>query len=259
MRKHIKTLLFGLFAIGSGTLIGCDSETSPEPKNIYEEAVYSSMRFDGDDEQDKGRKPAEVLEFSTVASGMVVADLSAGTGYYTELLSYIVGKDGKVYLHNKPDYFAREEKKAAIDERLYKQRLANVSLVSSPFDALSLPSKVDGMFISKIFHDFYLSKDGSRNEKVVDAFFREISQYLKKDGFILLIDHSAAKGSNTSTTPKMHRIDEDFVKQVFESHGFELVSSSDVLRNGSDSRNKNIWDGSISKKTDRFVYLFRKK
>jgi len=248
-----------VFVMFSGIITGCDSQNERLPSNVYEEAVYSDSRFNNDEKSDKFRAPASILEFSGVKEGMVVADLSAGTGYYTELLSHVVGSTGKVYLHNKPKYFAREKKKAVIDKRLDNQRLQNVSLVSSELDNLSLPSSVDLVFVSKIFHDLYLAKNGEIPNPKAEAFINQISQYLKPNGQVLLIEHSAIIGSNASETHKLHRIDEIFVKQVFEQNGFELVSSSEVLRNPSDNRVLSIWDGSINKKTDRFVYLFRKK
>ena len=75
--------------------------------NIYadghsaiEQAVANSARPEADTLRDSNRKPAEVLEFFGIEPGMNVLDIFAGGGYYTEILSYLVGDDGKVTLYN---------------------------------------------------------------------------------------------------------------------------------------------------------------
>lgn len=259
INKFTNRILIAL-SIFSGFLVSsCDSKIEVKPKNIYEEAVYSSSRPETDKEQDKKRKPAEVLEFARIKPGMVVADLSAGTGYYSELFSYMVGSKGKVYLQNKPEYLSREKKKLAIENRLKANRLPNVELISSSFGDLALPSKVDLIFLSKIFHDLYVPEESEQRNQAITLFIDEISQYLKVDGLLVIIDHSAPIGSKASSTSKTHRIDEIHVKNTFESKGYELLDTSDILRNKNDARNLSIWDNSIFKNTDQFVYIFRKK
>ncbi len=62
--------------------------------------LSSGDRADADKVRDAGRKPAEVVTFLGVASGMTVIDLIAASGYYTEVLSVAVGEKGKVYAQN---------------------------------------------------------------------------------------------------------------------------------------------------------------
>src|SRR5438093_12038995 len=49
---------------------------------------------------DAGRKPKEVLKFFGVKPGDKVADILAGGGYYTVILSQLVGEKGVVYAVN---------------------------------------------------------------------------------------------------------------------------------------------------------------
>ena len=96
------------------TLVGCGKTTAPAQSagnsaaapgvptvSIYERAVASPGRTDADRERDAGRKPGQVLEFFGIAPGMTVLDTFSGGGYYTEMLSHIVGADGKVVAHTK--------------------------------------------------------------------------------------------------------------------------------------------------------------
>src|ERR1700683_2039739 len=69
------------------------------PKNI-KDAVASPDRTADDKKLDAGRKPDQMLGFFGIAPGMQVADIFAGGGYTTELLSRAVGPTGKVYSQN---------------------------------------------------------------------------------------------------------------------------------------------------------------
>ena len=66
------------------------------PKNIRD-AVNAPDRPADDKALDAGRQPEQVLAFFGIKPGMKVADLFAGGGYTTELLSRAVGPTGTVY------------------------------------------------------------------------------------------------------------------------------------------------------------------
>src|ERR1700722_486625 len=59
-------------------------------------AVSDPSRPEADRSRDAGRKAAEVLTFAGVAPGMKVAEWIPSGGYYTRLLSGVVGPTGKV-------------------------------------------------------------------------------------------------------------------------------------------------------------------
>lgn len=81
-------------------------ETAPIPADQIpanvKGAVSSSERPADDKSLDAGRKPDQMLAFFAIKPGMQVADLFAGAGYTTELLSLEVGPTGKVYSQNGP-------------------------------------------------------------------------------------------------------------------------------------------------------------
>ena len=70
----------------------------------YSEAVAHTGRPAGDLQRDLIDHPAEVLRLSGIRPRMTVADFLAGDGYYSELLSYLVGPKGRVYLLNNEAY-----------------------------------------------------------------------------------------------------------------------------------------------------------
>ena len=52
---------------------------------------------------------------------------------------------------------------------------------------------------------------------------------------------------------------EQYAQRDFEKHGFELVSTSDVLRRPDDPRELIAYKGEMVGKTDRFVMVFRRQ
>jgi predicted methyltransferase len=71
------------------------------PQHI-QDAVNAADRPATDKNLDAGRQPEQMLAFFGIQSGLKVADLWAGGGYTTELLSRTVGPTGTVYSQNPP-------------------------------------------------------------------------------------------------------------------------------------------------------------
>jgi predicted methyltransferase len=74
-----------------------------------------------------------------------------------------------------------------------------------------------------------------------------------------VVDHVALPNADTrATVEKLHRIDPNVIKADFKRAGFQLVGSSEILRNPSDDHSLNVFDAKIRGKTDRAVLKFRK-
>ena len=69
-------------------------------EQAIESAVNGDKRPVADLMKDNNRKPKEILSFFNVTPETVVLDVLAGSGYYSELLSAVVGPKGKVIIHN---------------------------------------------------------------------------------------------------------------------------------------------------------------
>ena len=59
------------------------------------------QRSEADLKRDKLSKGHEVVALVDLKAGMVVANVLGGGGYYSEIISDVVGEKGKVYLHNR--------------------------------------------------------------------------------------------------------------------------------------------------------------
>ena len=205
--------------------------------------------------KDKNRKPEEVLTFFNVAPGTVVLDVLAGSGYYSEILSAVVGPKGKVIIHNDKHFLKYYGTK--LSERLGTgERLANVKRMDISLNNLELKeNSVDTIFLVLGYHDFYYVMNES--EKIdVEKVLAKFRKFLKPNGVIGIIDHEAIKGAPNNVGNTLHRIDPQIVKREMADAGFVLDGELDILKNTTDDKSKEIWDIPNSK-TSRFILRFK--
>src|SRR3546814_13941769 len=83
------------------------------------------------------------------------------------------------------------------------------------------------------FHDLYLKPfpEGT-GDKASAALFAA----LKPGGTLVVVDHSAAKGSGTTLSDSLHRIDKDAVVATLTKAGFKLEAESDLYQHADDPR-----------------------
>ncbi|MCK5748363.1 MAG: class I SAM-dependent methyltransferase [Oricola sp.] len=219
------------------------------------EAVANPARSAEDRADDALRKPANVLAFAGIAPGDHVFELEAGLGYYTELLSYMVGPDGLVVFQN-PESFQGFVGDAF--EKRIPGRLENTRMTVSNFDALEAEdASMDVVTWILGPHDLYYEPNGASLGNDAQA-FAEIMRILKPGGTFVVLDHAAPPGSPKSTGGTIHRIDPAIVLQLAEEAGFVLAGESNVLRNPDDDLQTNIFDPAVRRKTDQFLYKFKK-
>lgn len=235
-------------------VIGCSKNLDNMP--IHEQSIHQPKRYADDYAKDDYRKPLAILNFMNIEPGNKVIDLLGGGGYYTELFNYIVGESGHVYIQNNSLFlrFSGEE----LDKRLKKGRLANVSRIDSEFADMQLPENIDVMFIGLSYHDIYVPRKDPVIMANREEFLSQIYKSIKLGGKLIIIDHAAKPGTGISTTPKLHRIDEEWTKKDLAKAGFKFFESIDALRNPNDNLEIDIWKKDVIYKTDRFIHMYVK-
>lgn len=208
-------------------------------------------RLASDLARDANRRPQRVLDFFDVKRGMHVADLMAGDGYYTELLSRAVGEHGKVYCQNTSIPLERFAEKP-LTERLAREGLDNVVRLDREFDDVGLPEGLDAAILIRFYHDFEWQE--------VDraAFNSMVFAHLKPGGVFGVVDHVAKDGAGISEGKRLHRVEPALVRREVEAAGFVLEAESRALANPDDEHDWNIFSERRRDETDRFLYLFRK-
>lgn len=232
------------------------------PNDPIEAAIASEERMPGDRIEDTWRKPAEILRFLEVAPGHDVLDFYAGPGYYSELLSRIVGPTGSVIVYNNELYNQAANHELLM--RLGRKRLPNTRRLNAPSNYIPLePASLDRVLVMLVYHDLYWLPRGSPEPLGDPAKVLAILHTaLREDGLVVVVDHIARETPRENTiavASRLHRIDPRIVREDFERAGFEFVGESAALRHEDDPLDTSVFDPRVRHRTDQFIYKFRKR
>jgi predicted methyltransferase len=228
---------------------------------VHADAIDAALAHPGRPEADLKRDaldhPADVLGLLELRPGMTVADVLGGSGYYSEILSFLVGPKGHVLLINNLAY---DNWSDGLQARLAGDRLPNVTHETVDLNDMHLaPGSLDAVLLIKVYHDLYWVDSRGKWPKIdVSSVLDQLAHALKPHGKILVVDHSAKTGHGNSDATTLHRIEESFAINDFTKHGFRLIDKSDVLRMPHDQRDESSYQGPMVGKTDRFVLVFQK-
>lgn len=244
-----------LAAAGAALVFGSTLAVAAGPavSKAIADAVANPARPAADTARDADRKPADVLAFAGVKSGQNVGEFIPGGGYYTRLLSSVVGTTGHVYALW-PDGLAKARPQIV---QASASIGPNVSVLTFGSGALPVPEKLDLVWTSENYHDFHNAPPGAPPADIA-AFNKSVFDALKPGGIYLIEDHAAAAGAAPGVTNTLHRIDPGQAKTEVEAAGFKLVGESSVLANPADAHTAPVFDPSIRGHTDKMLLKFRK-
>ena len=221
-------------------------------------AVASPDRSPDNVKLDESRKPAEVLKFLGLRQGMRVADPFGGNFYWAEITGRAVGPKGHVTVWQPQQFYTQ---KVADAYQAVQAKQPNVWMRVSPMESPDIPAgKYDFMLINLDYHDVYWENAKRGIPRMdPDQWLKTIYAAMKPGGIVGIVDHVANPNSDArATVDKLHRIDPNLIKADFKRAGFQLVGSSDMLRNPADDHSLLVFDPKIRGKTDRVVLKFRK-
>ena len=232
-------------------LVGGAAAAAGPPAYVIK-AVADTRRPADDRKLDDDRKPAEVLAFAGVKPGQVVGEYLPGGGYYTRLLSDVVGPRGKVYALETTTW---GQKNIDATRQVLAEGRPNVSLDLAPLGDFHLPEKVDVFWTTLNYHDLHVEKYAKVD---LSAFNRHVYDSLKPGGLYFVIDHAARPGRGAADAPTLHRIEKATLVSEVTAAGFRLEGESELLRHPDDDHSKIVFDPSVRMKTDQFILKFRR-
>jgi SAM-dependent methyltransferase len=164
-------------------------------------------------EREESEKPEEVLDALGIHAGMVVADIGAGTGYFTLRLAKRVGKTGKVIATD-----VQPEMIATLSERVALAGLDNVEAVVVSDREAKLPAgKVDLALMVDVYHE--LGDPAGTMKQVRTA--------LSPTGRLILVEY---RGEDPKVPIREeHKMTLAQVRRELEPMGFRFVESMEFL------------------------------
>jgi predicted methyltransferase len=220
--------------------------------SIFTQAVANPARPADHREADPLRKPAETLAFSGVRPGMTVGEFYPGGGYFTRMISYVVGPKGHVYGIENPVWKGATK---ADKELLAEGKWKNVSIDFQPFGTANFPKPLDLAWVTQNYHDMKIAEYGKVDTR---AFDRAVFKALKPGGIYFILDHQGAPNLTDADIAKLHRINRDVVVREVTAAGFKLVGEGKFLRRAGDNHRLPIFDKAIRGHTDQYALKFVK-
>lgn len=236
--------------LAAAALVLAAPATAKKPSAI-EATIADTTRNADNRAMDDGREPAAILAFSGFAKGQVVADYSAGGGYYSELIAGLVKPKGMVLALETPRFF-----KAEVWDKVKETHPGIVTVISDNLDLA--PRSVDVVFTHLVFHDLFLPPRPGQVANDPDRVLANWYSAVRPGGHVIIVDHAGAPGDVTKTAGSLHRIDPANARAAMEKAGFVFESESAVLQRSGDDHTLRVFDPSIRGKTDRFVMKFRR-
>lgn len=167
-------------------------------------------------ERDRHQHPEQVVEALDLKPGLSVADIGAGSGYFTRRFVQAVTETGRVYAVDvEPEML--EYTKASM-ARL--QTPSTVEYILAQPDNPRLPEQsVDLIFLCNVYH--HLSDR--------PAYFSAIRAALKPGGRIAIIDFYHDGRSGDVGFPRRHLVPRDTVVHEMTTAGFQLLREHTFL------------------------------
>jgi ubiquinone/menaquinone biosynthesis C-methylase UbiE len=151
-------------------------------------------------------QPDRALDVLKIPRGGVVADVGAGSGYFTVRLAERVGPTGKVYAVD-----IQPEMLRLLGLRLTKDRLSNVTLVQGDVDNPRLPAgTLDLELMVDVYHEF----------SAPQTMLRHLREALKPDGRLVLLEYR--KEDPSIPIREDHKMSVAEAKLEVEAEGFTL-------------------------------------
>ena len=126
-------------------------------------------------EREQEEEPDKALDALGMLTGLTVADVGAGSGYFTVRLASRVGPKGRVYAND-----LQPEMLKMLSARLVRERVANVTLVHGAVDDPKLPAaSLDLVLLVDVYHEF----------SAPQAMLRGLRAALKPGGRLVLLEY----------------------------------------------------------------------
>lgn len=161
------------------------------------------------------QQPEAVIAALGLEPGQRVADVGAGSGYFTFRLAEAVGPEGRVYAVD-----VDEDMLALLRERVAEEGASQVEVVSGGYDDARIPAPgVDVILTVNTYHHI----------EAREAYFARLAQSLKPGGRLAVIDFDEPAGFIHRTFLSSHRMDPEVIETELAAAGYRLLERHEFL------------------------------
>ena len=157
-----------------------------------------------------------IVKAANIQTGMDIADIGAGTGFYARLFASAVGPMGKVY--------AVDIAKNFVDEIVSQAEAAGmnnvIGIVNSQKETGLKAGSIDLAFVCDTYHHFEYPR----------TMLRSIFHALRQGGSLIVIDFRKIKGLSSNWVMSHTRANRETVIREIESEGFVLTEDQDFMK-----------------------------
>jgi predicted methyltransferase len=182
-----------------------------QPANVMSFEGASWLEREG---RDQAEKPERVLAAMALREGMVVAEIGAGTGYFSRRLARAVGPAGKVYAVDIQPEMLDLLKRYAKDEGITNI----VPVLGTETDPELPPRGVERILLVDVYHE--LQKP--------EPMLARIRRSLAPGGTVTLVEYRL-EGETASHINLRHRMSVEQVLSEWTAAGFQLVDRIETL------------------------------
>lgn len=190
---------------------------NPEINRPYENADVDYWRgvFESERREIYGHR-YEILKALNLQPGMRVADVGAGTGFFSLMFAEVVGPEGEVYAVDISRNFID-----AIEVRAVESGLDHLTAVLSTQTSVALPpDSVDLVFISDTYHHF----------EQPQVLLASIHDALRPGGSMVIVDFRRVEGQSSAWVMGHVRAGEQQVIEELDKAGFRHTETVDMMR-----------------------------
>src|SRR5262245_33584498 len=209
MRRPSRVLMLVCFLVALA--LPALGQTPHTYQHRFSDAEKWSKVFD-DPERDAWQKPHEVIQALALKPDAVVADIGAGTGYFSVRFAHMLPQ-GKVYGVDTEPAMVKH-----LAERAKREGLKNVTAVPGKPGDPRLPEKADLVVLVDTYHHV---EDRER-------YFRDLQKALKPGGRLAVIDFHL---DSPVGPPRKARVPADTVKSELKRAGYVLAQEHGFLPN----------------------------
>jgi cyclopropane fatty-acyl-phospholipid synthase-like methyltransferase len=175
----------------------------------FEDANKWAKEFE-DPERDAWQKPEEVLDALHLKLTSSVADIGAGTGYFSVRIAKRI-PEGRIFAADVEPDMVRY-----LSERALHEHLTNLIPVLASADAANLPEPVDVVLVVDTYHHI-----GNRTQ-----YFAKLNSSLRPTGRLAIVDF---KADSPSGPPAQYRISPEKVTEELNAAGYSLMETLQFL------------------------------